>query len=239
MENKDFISNYVNIEDLLDKKDPDEFNWGEVISTRSPFIEELDYWWDKFSSFLRINFKRRPKLFLQRKFRGWDDSDTWDLDHTFLDYLYHRDDIYWFWKNDLWKNETWPYLALARSVDWIDISKEDWEKIKQAIWNYFFWFLDTKSVNFLFPRIKRFKKISIMRPADLSDEKWQEILQQMIEDLSFFNQTRMLKKEVILTKIKFSRSEYNELRTNLEAKEIRTSIRLANLMKEYFLNLWW
>jgi hypothetical protein len=70
-----------------------------------PMLRSIRYWW-------------------QRLTRGWDDSETWSLDHTFA--------------------------------------------------------------HFALPRLRRFKEITIGCPAELTEEEWKDIIQEMIDAFDFF-----------------------------------------------------
>src|SRR5271154_326089 len=64
------------------------------------------------------SFKRSIRFWWQRRIRGWDDSQTWSLDHS-----------------------------LAKLI---------------------------------LPRLKRFQELSIGRPSDMTEKKWNDILDEMI-----------------------------------------------------------
>lgn len=101
--------------------------------------------------------KGATKRFFQRRFRGWDDSETWSMDYTF--------------------------------VEWI------------------------------IPRLKRFKQLENGHPSDLSWETWQRILDDMIEGFEFY-----LKEDEL---------------TNYEKREDGKFKKAMFLFYTYLENLWW
>lgn len=73
-----------------------------MINNEDKWYEKLDDWmydyvpgyaqlWRLWKNYLcPFQIKRRVKFFFQRRFRGFDDSETWSLDWTFYKWLYPR-----------------------------------------------------------------------------------------------------------------------------------------------------
>lgn len=64
-----------------------EFNW-----YNSPYSYPwYERWWDTIKEI--FDFKKywqKIRFFYQRHTRGWDDSETWDMDYTFYRWIYSR-----------------------------------------------------------------------------------------------------------------------------------------------------
>lgn len=57
-----------------------------ILEIKKYITDFFEYAQNKF----KINIKRPIKFLYQRKTRGWDDSDTWNLDMTFAEYALPR-----------------------------------------------------------------------------------------------------------------------------------------------------
>lgn len=107
----------------------------------------------------KINFrlmKRSIRFFFQRLIRGWDDSETWSLDHS---------------------------LAVV-----------------------------------ILPRLKRFRKLTVGTPGDLTQKEWYAILDQMIETFEFIASEKYWEANY---------KDYERLSKGLD------------LFREYYFTLWW
>lgn len=77
----------------IDEKELKEFIYNDSFSywtqdIKYPWYEQL---WDKIKEI--FNFRshlQKIRFFFQRRIRGWDDSDTWDMDDTFYKWVYPR-----------------------------------------------------------------------------------------------------------------------------------------------------
>lgn len=121
---------------------------------------------------------------------GFDNSETWNLDHTFFMYLYNTrwvremDDFlkaHMFWKEDEYICEKYNIpdyeyhdigLALETQVDlvFLHIEKLDDSKKKQLC-------------DFLIPRLIVFKEKSNSHPASMTEEEWDKYIDDTIEEL--------------------------------------------------------
>jgi hypothetical protein len=81
------------------------------------------------------------------------------------------------------------------------------------------WSLRDTIANFILPRIKRFKEVTIGMPVGMTKEKWYDILDKMI--ISF---------ELIVR---------NNGEMLLDDEEMKKMNKGLDLFKEYFLSLWW
>ena len=101
-----------------------------------------------------MNIKRIIKFFYQRIFRGWDDSETWNLDTEFYKWIYPRlkvfkDKTVCFpekyenlsdWKKELSKRITQLVFIIDcdmfRFQDWSYIPKKEFLKLKKECASY-------------------------------------------------------------------------------------------------------
>lgn len=109
------------------------------------------------------------------------------------------------------------------------MKKPNWRLIKRSI-RYFFqrrirgwddsvtWSLDVEVARFMLPRFIRFREISVARPWDLEDKKWQDIL----EEIEWFL--------TLCAKEEHLRVMGDELKRYKKAKK---------LFGKYFDALWW
>lgn len=80
----------------MTKKDAEltNFDLEEMLSEINSTPKWLRIWWSIEDFFINMlspkRWYRRIKYFLQRLIRGFDDSETWNLDTTFLNWLYPR-----------------------------------------------------------------------------------------------------------------------------------------------------
>ena len=121
---------------------------------------------------------------------GFDNSETWNLDHTFFMYLYNTrwirkmDDFlkaHMFWKDDEYVCEKYnipdyEYQNIAEienkliSDVFISINQLNDEKKKQLC-------------DFLIPRLIVFKEKSNSHPASMTEEEWDKYIDDTIEEL--------------------------------------------------------
>lgn len=84
-----------------------------------------------------FKFKRSLKFWWQRRTRGWDDSETWNLDVTFAKYIYPRLKRYLevtdLEKNaDVWEEIMWTFQLLAEG-DPYHLSVKDEERLQLGL----------------------------------------------------------------------------------------------------------
>lgn len=97
--------------------------------------------------------------------------------------------------------------------------KHLWQKLSRGFSDKETWNLDVTFAEFALPRLKRFRQISKKIPADLTTEKWNEIL----NDIEF-----------AFTKI------VDDDYYTLDSVEDNTRIEKGlKLFAEYYRNLWW
>ena len=83
------------------------------------------------------------------------------------------------------------------------------------------WSLDYTIARFIYPRLKRFREVTISTPANLSEQEWYDILDTMLDGF------RLAVKR-------------DDTKTLEEEKEQTESIQKAlDLFAKYFFNLWW
>jgi len=83
------------------------------------------------------------------------------------------------------------------------------------------WSLDLTIAEFILPRLKRFREVTCGYPGDLSEEKWDKILSQMIEAF-----------EIVV----IEQGPPIEPSTSEKSKKVRRGL---DLFRDYYFGLWW
>jgi len=81
------------------------------------------------------------------------------------------------------------------------------------------WSLDITFARWIWPRLERFKEITICRPADVTEEKWDAILGEMIEGFKIMDEDDMV--------------------PDHDKKKMKKVNRAINLFHANFFALWW
>ena len=120
----------------------------------------------------RKNFKRFGVAF--------DDSETWNLDETFMKFCWDNnigrtDFMKWYISDKRWYTDYEKYdEELKNTLDGINLGFTglyvDFRK-------------HMKLCNFLVPRLVRFKEITIGYPCDMTSEEWDKYIESTIEEV--------------------------------------------------------
>jgi hypothetical protein len=114
---------------------------------------------------------------------SFDDSETWNLDHTFMRYC---------WDNNICRTEfmKW-YISGHYWTD--DITTETYESgLKETLdsierlyfsASYYDMVKLTKLCNFLLPRLIRFKQVTMGYPPDMTPEEWDRYIDSTVEEI--------------------------------------------------------
>lgn len=113
------------------------------------------------------------------------------------------------------------YYGFAHEVNQDDPRQEEWKKQREekGFDDTETWSLDTTIVDFILPRLKRFKELNNGYPPNLTSESWDEILDEMI--LAF--------------------EEYSKKHNVSSSLKMNDEIvdKGFNLFIKYFHDLWW
>lgn len=128
----------------------------------------------------------------------------------------------------------WDIKYFFRSLFWKRTYRYLWQKITRGFSDQVTWNLDYDMAKWILPRLKRFKELNNGYPDDLTSERWDEILDEMIWAFNYIANDGEGKIFTADTRP----GAFEKEREQWKAAEKRVDEALK-LFGEYFQALWW
>ena len=128
---------------------------------------------------------------------------------------------------------TWyDFKYFVKSLFWSRTYRFLWQKITRGWDDSVTWNFDARMAEWILPRLKRFKELNNGYPGDLTWERWNEILDEMIWAFEYIANDG---ENRIFTDDPLTREKERE-EWNVAEKRVDDGLKLFG---EYFRGLWW